>query len=225
MFNAIKFLNTQPFKLFHEIPGLEALPDGAFYFEEVNKDKIKVRIQVNDLRINEYHRLNGFTKIMFNIPGAQKFNVLMTTEGQIAMLDLISRAYIHSMNDSVWIMTGIQYMPSKDEDKTTIYTIINLTASCLYPLALSLLLPVFMYTIVLEKEERLLEMMKMNGMQMSYYWLVTYIFDALLYFVTALVFFIIGYFATGLDFFVKTDKLIIVLSYFYLVPYACWLGP
>ena len=44
-----------------------------------------------------------------------------------------------------------------------IYELLSVTGATLYPLALSLLLPIFMYTIVLEKEEKILEMMKMNG--------------------------------------------------------------
>lgn len=57
-------------------------------------------------------------------------------------------------------------MPLVGEDKAFIMRIISITGASLYPIALSLLLPIFMYVIVLEKEEKLLEMMKMNGMRM-----------------------------------------------------------
>lgn len=64
-------------------------------------------------------------------------------------------------------------MPSGDSDQNTFISgIINLAGASLYPLSLSLLLPVFMYAIVLEKEDRLIEMMKMNGMKIFNYWTV-----------------------------------------------------
>jgi len=58
---------------------------------------------------------------------------------------------------------------------------LNLLGASLYPLALSLLMPVFMYSLVLEKEEKLQELMKMNGMKMLTYWLVTFLFNFIVY--------------------------------------------
>jgi len=55
-------------------------------------------------------------------------------------------------------------MPMTDTNENFLMKVINITGASLYPLALGLLLPVFMYSIVLEKEERILEMMKMNGL-------------------------------------------------------------
>ena len=71
----------------------------------------------------------------------------------------------------------------------------------LYPLALSLLMPVFMYSIVMEKEERLIEIMKMNGLKMGNYWIMNYLFNLMIYTIAASVFFIFGYTTTDLPFF------------------------
>ena len=43
-------------------------------------------------------------------------------------------------------------MPLQNEDRSLIMKIINITGATLYPFALALLLPVFLYAIVLEKE-------------------------------------------------------------------------
>jgi hypothetical protein len=53
-------------------------------------------------------------------------------------------------------------------------------------------LPVFLYQIVLEKENRLIENMKINGMRMSNYWIVNFFFNLGFYCVTALLFMIFG---------------------------------
>jgi hypothetical protein len=46
----------------------------------------------------------------------------------------------------------------------------------MYPLALSLNLPIFLYILVLEKENKLVNMMKMNGLKIYNYWIVNIIF-------------------------------------------------
>jgi len=80
-------------------------------------------------------------------------------------------------------------MPIVGDDKTFIIRLISMTGATLYPLALSLLLPIFMYVIVLEKEEKLLEMMKMNGMRMKNYWIVNFLFSFIITIITFLFFY------------------------------------
>jgi len=54
-------------------------------------------------------------------------------------------------------------------------------------------------------------MMKMNGMRISSYWLVYFIFNFLLCLVTNLVFFLIGAFALKNDFFIKTSPALLII--------------
>ena len=58
------------------------------------------------------------------------------------------------------------------KDTSLLDALLNIAGGSLYPISLSMLLPVFLYAIVLEKEEKLIEMMKMNGMRIINYWLV-----------------------------------------------------
>lgn len=106
-------------------------------------------------------------------------------------------------------------MPVKDQDKSWLMKIINLAGASLFPLSLSLLLPVFMYAIVLEKEEKLLEMMKMNGLKMRNYWFVTYIFNFSMYFIMIVIFFVFGYALLELSFFTETHPGILVSPVFF----------
>jgi hypothetical protein len=46
------------------------------------------------------------------------------------------------------------YMPFDGEDTALLDKIVNVIGSGLYPLGLSLLIPIFLYMIVSEKEER-----------------------------------------------------------------------
>lgn len=105
-------------------------------------------------------------------------------------------------------------MPDLEEGTSFVDTVINFIAILVFPISLSLLFPVFLYTVVLEKEEKLIQMMKMNGMKISSYWFVYFIFNLLLGIITNLIFFFFGYFLLGNRFFTETDFAILFLTLF-----------
>lgn len=102
-------------------------------------------------------------------------------------------------------------MPFSTSEETLITKFMNLIGATLYPVALSIIFPVFLYTIVLEKEERLREMMKMNGMKMRNYWAVNYLWNLGLYMTSSLVFLLFGIVVLELPFFTQT-KLSVLLT-------------
>ncbi len=75
-------------------------------------------------------------------------------------------------------------------------------------------LPVFIYQIVLEKETRLMEYMKMNGLRMHNYWFVNFFFNLGFYMMTVLVFIFAGYQIFEIDFFKKTSMFILLIVMF-----------
>ena len=89
--------------------------------------------------------------------------------------------------------------------------------SGLYPLGLSLLLPLFLFLIVSEKEERMIEIMKMNGLNIKYYWINTFIFNFFISMITFSVFYFFGYYVVELSFFRETS---VVLFWVMLMGWA-----
>ena len=85
-------------------------------------------------------------------------------------------------------------MPIVGQDQSFIMKVISVIGAMLYPLSLSLLTPVFLYAMVLEKEERLIQMMKMNGMKMNDYWINQYVFCGIMTTTTFLTFWMAGYY-------------------------------
>eukprot|EP01113_Clastostelium_recurvatum_P022760 TRINITY_DN2727_c0_g1_i3.p1 TRINITY_DN2727_c0_g1~~TRINITY_DN2727_c0_g1_i3.p1 ORF type:complete len:854 (+),score=218.34 TRINITY_DN2727_c0_g1_i3:132-2693(+) len=63
----------------------------------------------------------------------------------------------------------------------------SLMGSMFFPFALSFLMPLYIHAIVLEKQERLREMMKMMGLEMRNYWLITYLYYLIMYGMVVLV--------------------------------------
>lgn len=93
-----------------------------------------------------------------------------------------------------------------------------MTAQPLYPavtadpLALSLMLPLFVFVMVLEKEEKLREMQKSMGMQLWRYYFANYTLNLSLYGVVVGFFWISGVVAK-FRFFDQTDPLLLFLFF------------
>lgn len=157
---------------------------------------------------------------------------MIVPNGQLQLFDMLSQSYLRVVNNSTRILTGIQAMPPTQDESTIILAIINLVGGSLYPFALSILLPVYMFTLVLEKEERLREMMKMNGMQMKYYWMINYTFFVLLYLVAVSLFYLFGLKVLDISFFKNTGFGVMVNFYirndlivhFSKVNHSFWVG-
>eukprot|EP00698_Gefionella_okellyi_P009613 TRINITY_DN2465_c0_g1_i1.p1 TRINITY_DN2465_c0_g1~~TRINITY_DN2465_c0_g1_i1.p1 ORF type:complete len:861 (-),score=171.86 TRINITY_DN2465_c0_g1_i1:103-2685(-) len=89
----------------------------------------------------------------------------------------------------------------------------DLLSLLLYPFALSFLLPVLMYTLVLERENKVMGFMIAVGLRVRNYYLAHFLFSYLLYACVALVFLAFG-FAFQIRFFTQTAPLILFLVLF-----------
>ena len=70
---------------------------------------------------------------------------------------MIHKAYINKLFPDTYIFTGVMFMPIQPSFDEEIMRLINLLGAGLFPISLCLLLPVFIYNIVLEKESKLIE--------------------------------------------------------------------
>lgn len=86
-------------------------------------------------------------------------------------------------------------------------------ATIIFPLGLSLLLPVFLYLTVLEKEEKLIQMMRMNGMSITNYWAINFLYNLLISLATNIVFYLYGYIFLDISFFKQTSLGVITLVF------------
>ena len=201
------------------IKHLDELPDGTITVEEASKRKLKYKFQINDNRYWQYHRNNGITKlgILNAKPADGEEDVLYmirTIEGQIQVADMINQAYLRELFPDTYIINGIQFMPFQPSLDVEIQRILNAIGLAVFPSCLCILLPVFIYNLVLEKETKLLETMKINGMKMSYYWLVNFLFNLAIYLFTVAVYWFCAAFVFGMNFFTDTDWRLLALVFF-----------
>ena len=101
---------------------------------------------------------------------------------------MLNKAYIHELFPDTYVMSGIQFMPFQASLDVEVERIINIIGLAVFPACMAIALPVFLYNLVLEKETKLLETMKINGMKMKYYWLINFSFFLGIFLVTVVVF-------------------------------------
>lgn len=123
------------------------IPDGTMKFYKLGKGELDVTVSVNDYRLSEYHRNNGVTKLSLSV-GASVVSYVMTTEGLLAVLEKVTRPFLQLTHPKEIIFGSYMYMPFDGLDTALIDKTVNVVGAGLYPLGLSLLLPLFLYSIV-----------------------------------------------------------------------------
>ena len=201
--------------LYTEVP-LSKVPDGAITIKKLDYKNFEYKMQISDLRLPYYHRGNGVTLfyIYNNVEGAKNYESYPSSLiGMMWGLGLFNRAYISKLYPNLTVISGLQLMPIQlDDNENNIQRVINLVGTLFYPISISLLMPLFMYNIVIEKERQLIEIMKINGLKMRNYWISYFIFDYIVYAVTMIFFIIFGTYVFGLNLFKETDFLLVFLT-------------
>jgi hypothetical protein len=193
---------------------LSILPDGAIKVEEINERNFTYRASVNDNRFPAYHRSNAVTMIDIWNPAIGGYtSILFVPNGMLWTVDLFNKAYFKHFFNNTEIITGVQMMPVEFDNNDNIQRLINLCGNIFYPMAVSLLMPLFMYTIVLEKESKLVEIMKINGMKMRYYWTSNFVFNFCLYAFTMLIFNLLGSIVFNLSLFTDTNPWLLLIIF------------
>lgn len=99
----------------------------------------------------------------------------------------MNAAYIKE-NFNTTVISGINYYPWNINSDAYINRFVGVFAMFIMPVCLVMGFPIFLLTIVSEKEKKLIEVMKINGLNMSTYWIVNYVFFFLYYLITMFVF-------------------------------------
>ncbi|KAL7746288.1 hypothetical protein RI367_008359 [Sorochytrium milnesiophthora] len=125
---------------------------------------------------------------------------------------MVSDALVKENQPTFGITQGLRIMPSIVSTKVNL-PVGSYIGRILYPFGVSFLLPIFVIILVREKEERILVMMRMNGMKSYAYYLTHYIHFYTMHIMAVAVFILTGV-AFRLDFFARTDPGVYILLFF-----------
>jgi len=115
--------------------------------------------------------------------------------------------------DDTTVVSGIQFFPFTTNFDKEMERGVSVMGSFIFPVCMCMCLPVFLYYIVLEKETRLVETMKINGMRMKNYWIVNFTFNLLIYSITAIVFIFFANKVFKMQLFVETNLMLTILVF------------
>lgn len=187
--------------------GFAISPDGTLVISEANLKRFKYRLQINE-NITTFSKTNGVSS-WFVPQGINGKNFLkISVNAYLWLINLMNKAYIKKHIPNLNIISSYQFFPIKIFSNGIVQQIINIAGASFYPLAISLLMPLFMYSIIIEKESKLIEIMKINGMKMRNYWLSFLIFNYLVYLLTFSLYFLAGRFIFQFSIFVETNLLL-----------------
>jgi ABC-type multidrug transport system ATPase subunit len=213
------------------------LPDGFVAFHELNYSQFRISytFAVNTNVVVKYHRPNNFTRLDIQLPNFlnnsllnnsntidMQRRLLIINEGRFQLQSMINRAFtsytmrMHNVSDGPILSSflNIRFVQRMPYYATAdLLAILEAFGTILYPVALSLQLPIYMYLLVLEKSEKLKSMMQQHGMKSWHYVLTNYTFFLILYSLVVGFFWVSGV-AVQIRFFIQTHPLWLLLFFF-----------
>lgn len=199
---------------------------------------VDVHLQINNLLYWRYHRKNGdqiqrvyveqgskslqFGKKKISLNGKkskkgkkkkgefQNGHFVLATESTIAHMNMFTNLHLQSIfqNDLNNIISLISPTVDSNSLKDIIRILISTICTALFPIALSLGLPIMLFVLVLEKEEKIKDLLQVNGLIEVNYW---FGFLSWNFFILSLgtgVFMLVGYNYISISFFSKGSMVI-----------------
>ncbi|KAI9002146.1 hypothetical protein DFJ74DRAFT_696885 [Hyaloraphidium curvatum] len=176
------------------------MPYGAVQFKEV--DPVRGLLDMM-LQIGTDRRIQNAA----NFP-TQWYRNLMAWNG---IANTFLRSIAPTLSNAT-ISRGFRAMPQYANTKINL-PVATAIGRILYPWGVSFLLPIFVIIMVKEKEDRILSMMKMNGMTSFTYYLTLYIHFLILGIISSAIFLIAGY-AFGMELFRRTSWIVLIIVFF-----------
>ncbi|TPX33602.1 hypothetical protein SmJEL517_g03582 [Synchytrium microbalum] len=181
----------------------QAMPYGGVFFETLDTTNRKF---AHTLQVGTDERLASSSG--YPDPGWRQ-TMLQARLGQAYMR---FSGGVNGVLGSATITQGLRAFPQLATTGVSL-PIAGLIGRILYPFGISFLLPIFVITLVKEKEDRILMMMKMNGLKSYTYYLTHYIHFYVLYIVSTAFFLIAGRLGR-LDLFTRTSPGVLVFLFF-----------
>lgn len=138
---------------------------------------------------------------------------ITVAEGLMTLMDILTRNIMHNVNQKVFITSAYSYIPFSSYGKSILNSLYYVVCASLVPVAMGLLLPLFMYSAVLERETRIKGIMKSHGLTEVVYWLSISFTNFLLFLIIYGVFALCGHYVFDIPFFVHVSPWLMVILY------------
>ncbi|KAN0026827.1 hypothetical protein ACTFIV_007818 [Dictyostelium citrinum] len=139
------------------------------------------------IQFNEFNPQNSSLDFTITCDEQQRYSYNSYENNIIYVLSEIQTSFINYVlnGGGVVVKSQISDLPFYFENSS--FDITSILGGSFFPFALSFVLPLFMYSIVYEKQEKLRDLSLMMGLKMRNYWIMTFIFNFLTYTVIVVV--------------------------------------
>ena len=189
---------------------LRRVPMLSLIFKEAEADRVEYIIQAGNSR--QLRSLSDSRNVKGGAYPAYPTGGLNQLVQQSKIAQSLASILGETTNVNFTIAQSFRAMP-ENSSTAIAFAVGSIVGSILYPFAVSFLLPIYVITLVREKEERILIMMKMNGLKQWVYIMTEYIHFYILHILTSFVFIITGVICQ-LEFFTQTDPGVYILLLF-----------
>jgi ABC-type multidrug transport system fused ATPase/permease subunit len=225
MYTNLLSLNDVPFKTLENNPDGINVSDGIIQFHDLSPQtsgtlaplalpRINVTMSINDVKMAVYHRPNNFTRISGE-KAPQFFGqseVLMLPFAWLNMMEFLTSSMqswaLGPSSNPPLIPSTLQGMPYTDF--SDLLVAVEAFGLVLYPICVSLQLPVYLYLFVNEKETKLKAFASAMGLTKSVFWISNYVFCFVMYAVVVAAF-VTGANVIGLRLWTHTPPLILIV--------------
>jgi ABC-type multidrug transport system ATPase subunit len=182
-------------------------PDGTVFFHTIQtpdqegKGSLSFTIAVNDATVTKFRRPNNFTRLGFevSVPSYVSEHAKVEQAGRMALVEMLVAAFSslsgveRGKAGKGFLDASIKMMGSFPEDVSqNLMEIVEVFGSLLFPIALTLQLPLFTFVGVLEKETGLLELQKAMGLRMFDWYAINYLLNFAIYAIVIVFFWSVG---------------------------------
>lgn len=128
----------------------------------------------------------------------------------LSLLDNIARGLLHAANPRVFLVSGVASMQTFDTSSKFLEALFHMISAIMFPVALGMSLPLFMYLAVLEKHSKVKSIMQMHGLRETNYWIANILLNLGLFLAIYATFHIFGSYIFKMPAFTGTSSVILV---------------
>lgn len=211
-----------------ELPYNTQLPDSSYRINKTDDDfGISAHVQINNILYFRYHRKNGDSLFDMTVVDPktggrtnQRQFLAKATESSIGHMNLLNNIFLQTkMQDD---LTNIISVISPTIDSSSIMDFINSALSIittnLFPAALCLGFPIMLFVLVMEKDEKIKDLLDINGLVTINYWITFFVYNFINLELTVFIFLAVGKIFIDIEYFQKSS---FVIMFWFLSAWNC----
>lgn len=189
------------------------LPDSATFIRGIDDEKgIDAHFMTNNIAFVRYHRMNGqtFARTLATGDLGSTGSPVFSTEAGVAQINMINNMHIQSIfqNDFINVISLVSATVDASLLEDLIQSVIAIACNLMFPISFCLGFPLMLFVLVMEKQEKIKDLLEINGLNNFNYWFTFFAYYFIILQTTMIVWLILGVQKINIPFFQETSTLL-----------------